>query len=419
MQTRRTHILSATAVAAANQVVTSGTNFLLGLYLLRELSLDQFGLYGTILSVSLVLAGFGNSLLLSQMVVLYPDYEGADQRRFLSSVMTIVCGASAAVTAASVIAVLAVGQGGDIVLAAGTFASGYLLKEFYARLAYTLGYEARALRVNACIALALLAELSLMAALHLPMSAVSALYCYAAAACVGAAVGHLELRLPFAKDRNHLRCTLVELWAVGRWALVNDVGYAMRQNAHVLLTATLAGTAGVGMINAARLFVAPIMMVTPAISQLYVARLVRLRKTQPLQLLRNGVTFSAVSVGAVVIYAVILYLTFPLAMGFAGGELPPDIDPIVVAWVVVALLSAVRYGLESTQKAMKRFKSLAKANLPVALLSIVAVTGLLLTMGPVGSVYGYCIGELAFVLILGRMVRMEADRLNGEGVSKR
>lgn len=410
-QAGRTHIVKATSVAVANQFVTSGTNFLLGVYLLRELSLAEFGLYGTIFSASMLVAGLVNALILGQMVILYPDYDDIGRLPFLSSIMTIIhgmCGASVAVTA---FLLASFGPEPGIFVAPLALAGAFVLKEFYARLAYVLGYEVRALRVNAAMAVALLVSLATLKGLRVELSALSAIGGYIASMFIGAMVGHFDVRLPFVRDKRHLRATFRELWVVGRWALVNEIGYGVRQQGYVLLTAVLVGPVGVGLINAARLLVAPIMMVTPALSQLYIARLVQLRNSQPLQLLRNGIAFSVANGSCVVVYALLLILLFPFLTALMENEALPGLEPFVVAWCVGATLAAMRSGLESTQRALKKFRSLAKANLPVGIVTLIVVTALVLVYGPIGSIYGYCIAELTLLLILAGMVRMERRQL--------
>jgi hypothetical protein len=68
----------------------------------------------------------------------------------------------------------------------------------------------------------------------------------------------------------------------------------------------------VGLLNASKLFLKPIKQITPSLSQVYLARQVSLRQSDPLQLLRNGLWFSLFNTGCVALYGLALFWAFPL-----------------------------------------------------------------------------------------------------------
>lgn len=80
----------ALSVSVLNQVVSSGTNFLFGLYLVRILAPAEFGLYGIGFAISLLYVGVGNALFLTQMVVHLPDKAVLERNAYVGRVLLLV-----------------------------------------------------------------------------------------------------------------------------------------------------------------------------------------------------------------------------------------------------------------------------------------------------------------------------------------
>lgn len=411
-------MLRVVSVSTTNQVVTSGTNFVLGLYLIRILTVSDFGVYGILQAAAFVLAGFGNSLFLGQMVVHYPDEVIDDRTEYVASILFLIVFFSCIVLFMSAALFVIFGlfystqfEYWSEIFSVIVFSIGYLCKEFFCRLAYTHRREARALRVNITIAVSLLLSISGTVLIGIPLSAHFVLYCYAMSAAVGVIVGQLEVRLPLRLDWRIMLASLRQVLVGGKWALASDILYSGRQQAHVFITAAIAGPTGVGMINAAKLFLTPIMLLTPSLSQLYIVRLVALRQLEPLKLLRGGIMFSAANAASVLFYGLVLILSFQYVSEIVLTDSFPKVDSFVVAWFYVALFSAARYGLETTQKALKRFKLLTMVNIPITLVALGAVYLLLVMVGPVGAVYGLALAELLLALVLARQVLLSVKQL--------
>jgi O-antigen/teichoic acid export membrane protein len=411
-------LFKAISVSAMNQIVTSGTNFILGLFLIRILTVSEFGVYGILQSASFVIAGLGNSLFISQMVVHYPDKELESRAEYVSSILYLITisGSIFFLLSAMIFIVLMFAFNIDFKLFALVssviiFSIGYLLKEFFCRIAYSQRREVRALRINVTISLSLLVIVIAIQFLNIPISAHKILYCYSISAFIGAAIGQIEAQLPLKPHWGKMYNSVKEVWGGGKWALASDILNSCRQQAHVFITAAFAGTTGVAMINAAKLFLTPVMLLTPSFSQLYIARLVTLRQSEPLKLLRNGILFSTANVVCVLIYGMALILSFHHISPLVLSDGFPRIDSFVAAWFFVSLFSAGRYGLETTQKAMKHFKSLTIVNIPVSMVALVSVYLLLITIGPVGSIYGLAIAEFILALILAKLVYLSAKEI--------
>lgn len=419
--TGKSSIIKAMSVGVMNQVISAATNFLLGLYLIVAMSLSEFGIYGILFAVSQIIKGLANSALLTQMVVLYPDKAEEHRDAYVASILVILVLLSALGLIVSGIGAWALASVGFIstetalaCVAIVLFSAAQIIKEFYVRLAYTHRVEMRALRVHIVVSVVLAALIGASLLVQIEQSALFITVVYSAAMLIGALVGQIELRLPLRTTPGAVWESLKESWVGGKWSMINDIFYSMRHESHTLLTAAMVGPTGVGLLNAAKLFLKPIKQITPSLSQVFLARQVALRSSNPLLLLRNGVMFSLFNISCVVIYSVGLVILFPiLAPKFLSGEFA-GVEAFICAWIIVSLVTAGRYGLESSQKALKRFKALSAVGLPVAILSVVFVYLGIKLLGPIGAIYGYGLAELVFVVVLLLMMYKTAARLRVE-----
>jgi O-antigen/teichoic acid export membrane protein len=428
-ENKNNSLLKSLSISTINQFVTSGSNFILGLFLIRILSVSEFGLYGILQASAFVLAGLGNVVFLGQMVVNFPDQKKSEQHNYVSSIFHLII-----VLSLSVIFITAVifiileyffNMGLTIwfeLCAVIIFSIGYLSKEFFCRLSYTHRKEIRALRINIIISITMTMTIMIivLALSHIVITAPLVILCYGICTFIGVLLGLFETRLQMKPDSNRMIKSLKQVWVAGRWALYSDVLYSGRQQAHVFITAIFAGTAGVGMINAAKLFLTPVMLLTPSLSQIYIVRLVALRQSEPLKLLKRGVTFSIANAISVILYSVFLLFIYDYIVAFIIPETfsTHDISEFVIAWSFVALFTAVRYGLESTQKAMKKFKLLAFINTPISLIALASVYILLMYFGPVGAIYGLALADFIFTVILASLVCSSAKQLRTSNLSR-
>jgi O-antigen/teichoic acid export membrane protein len=394
-------MVQAGMAGVANQVVTSGTNFLLGIFMLRALPFAEFGRYGTLYSLCLIASGLVIAFFLEQMTVLFPDHE-RDAQSFPGAVLTMLlllgfclCGLALALLAVPTLRPIA---------AALAFTAAFGLKEFFVRAAYALRREPAALRLNAVMAAALFALLSGALVVEAPLSAPLILALYALCCLLAALCGGLDLKIPLVNKWPALRSVWSALLLRGKWGVSAELLYLLRQQAHVILTALLVGPTGVALINAARLFVTPVMVMTPALSQVFMARLVRLRAS-PRFLLRRGLGFSIVMTSMVCLYGLVFMLAAAPLTRLIGPAPLPDLAPMVLAWLCVAATSAIISGLEATQKALQRFRALLVLGVPAALMSVATCVLLLHVHGPVGAVLSLVLTQVFFIAILLEMTR--------------
>lgn len=399
-------------IGALTQIVGSGTNFAFGLYLVRALEPPEFGLYGIGFAVAMTIAGIASALWLTQMVVHLPTL-GPNDRMPYASRMLVVVALFCLLTVILCGGLVVIGHGysawiarhGDTIMAIGLAMIGITLKDFFIRHAYSIRTEAWALWINVGIAVALAGLLAGTVLTTGGVSAEGALLTYAGSNIAGALVGGTLAGISIrALEVRAILDDARQAWRGGSWAMVGTIAISVQSQAYVYLTALIVGPIGVGLANAARLFIMPVAFVVPAVAQIALPRLIELDATDRRAMLRIGVRMSAALISVAAIYsAVLLPFTQEIASRWLGASYH-SMTPLVAAWCLVLVLLVGRNGVTVILHALRDFRAITFDVIVGAVATIAAGVGLMIHLGVVGSVLGLALGELILGLLLFRRV---------------
>ena len=214
----------------------------------------------------------------------------------------------------------------------------FLIKDFFIRHAYNTRNEHQAFVVNITLAISLVL---LLTALHFSNRAITvilALAVYAISHVFAAGSGFLKShRLLRTWNLDQLKADFIEAWECGRWALTQNLVFWLRSQAHTYVSVIYAGAGAVGLINAARLLIAPVQFLIPAISQIILPRLSSARSDIPRALKLTKITSGFLFLASL-LYTVILLTNLDLISKFALGKNYLDnnaIKALAVSWCLV------------------------------------------------------------------------------------
>lgn len=407
-------------ISVLNQVVSSGANFALGLYLVRVLAPAEFGVFGICMALCLLYAGFGNALFLTQMVVHLPEKPAEDRPRYAATLLALLGAFCLATLAFAVVLHSLAGLtrssadgGGGLILATAAASVANLLRNYFVRLAYSTSEERKALAVNLAWALVLGIALFVVHGSGGLSGAAEGLWVFAAASCGAAILGLGIARLPIATvGAMCMRHDFVEALAGGRWAM-GGVGVTWLQSqSYMYVTAILIGPAGVALANAARMLIAPFTFLLPALTQLAFPRLVEMRAADSGKMLRYGLLYSRILVGLGVCYVIVLGLGARYLIPLLIGEnySLEQLLPVAAVWGLVMLLQLSKEGASLVLQALKKFRNLMFASTITAIGSIAATAAMAIPLGVSGAVLGVSVGEALLAAILWKQIRRGKHR---------
>lgn len=409
-------IAPALSMSFASQAISSGTNFALGIFLVRFMDAASFGTYGIGIAVVLLLSGIGNALFLTQMVVRLPDKTESDRPGYLGRVLMMVSGLSAVPMILALLFALverfAVTQRGGLsmlVMAASIAAAGYLLKDFFIRVCYSKRLEKVAFVITTVASVATLS--AMIVAWHLAgnLTAAIGMAVYASGQLAGAAAGFIACRSTVRfQGLSALPNDLREAFEGGRWAL-GGVGVTWLQSqAYVYLTAIFVGPIGVGYANAARLFVSPLQLAMPAINQVTMPRMASLRLQGVARVTSIGRKVSTLVVLCGLAYVGLLALYYRPAADLILQGRYQGIGAVVMAWCLVLVMQLARDGASTILQALRKFRRLTVSSAAVAALSLPVVAVLAGTFGVAGAVAATALGECVLAIVLWSWIRRHA-----------
>lgn len=396
------------SVSVLNQVVSSGTNFALGIYLVRILTPAEFGLYGIGFAISLFYAGIGNALFLTQMVVHTPDKSPDDRESYAARTLIAVTFFCAISLLLSTLLFLIGGKSFIFIQENIQFASAVvlfsisnLMKEFFVRYAYNCRREIWALSINTILAVVMAIAFMILSYLQVPFNVELALFIYALSNSIAFLSGYYLSRINMKEVSIFMvNRDIREAWRGGAYSVIAHIIITIRMQAHTIILASTLSTAAVGVVNAARIFVSPIFILMPSFTQILLPRLCEARSMMKDKGKGKILMYSSIMAIFVLIYSGLLLFFYDEVHNLLLGKKYESLYLLVVVWCLCALLSTIKTGLEISMIAQKYFKEQAYVNLVGAIVSLASVYSLSVYYGNVGAVSGLAIAELAVIFAI-------------------
>lgn len=413
-------LAKALSISVLNQVVSSGANFLLGIYLVHTIAPAAFGLYGIGFAIIIFYAGIGKALFLTQMAVNAADRPVVERDAYTARVLvsvTVFCMVTFAVIAILVAALSGwsswVAEYAAFCVAVAAASCAFHLKDYFVSQAFVVQRESRALAVNVAVAVVLAGLLWLRHryADTAALTAAGALAIYAGSNFGGALFGGVLMRPPLQALRGaDMRGEVREGWLNGRWDLITHGIYTLRTQAHTMVAAVLVGPQGVGFLNAARLLITPVALLIMAAGQIMLPRLAEMRQRGRRVLLGGGAltTLGLLAISAPYATAVAVYAE-PVAELVLGPQYE-GVYPLVIAWCLFLVVSTASEGGSLLVRAAKMFKWLTWINAISALAVLAVMPVLTWGFGLQGTLYGLILAELILAVAIWRRALAQSEQ---------
>ena len=398
-------------LSLANQVISSGGNFLLSIYLARTLSLAEFGVYGIGYGLCMLYVGIGNSVILTQMSVNMSS-QAIDQREIYAAKMLnavfVLGGMLLSLTAIGfMIASFIWPESKQLlvkVCAISLAAALFLCNEFFISYAYVKRKESLALVVNGVTMLVLFICLFIEYKAGIAPSVESALFFYAFGAAAGAATAYHQSPIRVSQGVHGFAPTVVESWSHGRWALGGVIITWIQSQTYAYIVIFMLGSAGVGLVNAAKLFISPFSFLLSAVQKITIPRLADLRQSNPSRMRLVSVLLTSGLTVLTIIYSLMILSSVNFVTTLVLGRHDANIEILIGLWCCVLIFQMVRTGGGVLLQVQKKFRILTLLNIPSAILTTGLAFFLTASNGTTGAVWSVVIGEIALALLIWREI---------------
>ncbi|MYM76016.1 hypothetical protein GTP56_28020 [Duganella sp. FT134W] len=406
---QRRDLRRALSLSLANQALASGGNFLLSLYLARQMALEQFGIYSMCYGACTLYVGIGNALLLTQMTVTSGARPQHLRDAFAGHTLcgVVALGGALLLLALPAAALMAAWHrpGAGAIAFAAVSASMMLGCEFFVSHAYLRRREGGALQVNAATLFTLSGGMAILTLRHHQPQAAEALALYALATGLAAllayASGPLRLRSSVSGMRSDWRAS----WQHGRWALGGvAITWVQAQSATYMLAAVL-GPAGAGLANLSRLFITPFSFLLPAVNKVALPRLAALSAHAPRLMQRLATVLTLALSATAILYSLLLLSALDWLGPRVLGQAVPGLRPLVTLWCLVLVAQMVRSGGAQLLQLQLQFRRLTLLNLPTAALALLVMLALMQRFAHHGALVGMLAGEVVLAVLIWKEIR--------------
>jgi O-antigen/teichoic acid export membrane protein len=400
----RSSLLRRSAVAAVDQGLLSGLNFLITITLIRTVPKAEYGYYAIAFSVILFLVSVQNAVSTTPLTVLLVTKKGESRSAY---VRALCWGQLIVLIPATFLGLIAAGVsislGVDVVQAsiAGSLclaSTGILLREFSRAYLYAEEMPLDVLRLDACYVAIYLGMMALALSLYrLSVPSVIIL-----GGLSGAFVFSFNVRrIPPTVDLAQVRRSYSENWRYGRWSLLGVVVTHIQKYSYLYLLGVLMGSMAVADVSAARLLLMPFVLLQAGWGSVTLPHGARLREARRLgHYVRELVLASAVVGVAIIAYAWLILSFSGHLERFLLTEKYQEAFDYILPWSAVFAVTWVRMNAGFGLMVIRRFDAIAKANLWTMIVTIVSAFVFIKMYGIKGALASLLIGEVSLACLL-------------------
>jgi O-antigen/teichoic acid export membrane protein len=399
------------AWAVADQVLSSGTNFVPAILLARVLGPATFGAFSLAF-----LAWFGalqllRSALMQPYTLAAAPLEGAEWRDITSHASGAVVIGGVIVGGAFAIVSLAVGVSsslGQALLAVAVLAPGMALQEFW-RVASFAAQRARTAAANdAFWAIGQVAAFAFVLTSG-KVTVAGGLFAWGVGAWVGAGLGILQLsvrpKVALASAR----------WArnwgrIGAWFTAASATFTLGSLVIAIIVAAELGNASLGLYRSVQNLFGPLQLLTIGGEMVFVPHLVRRINRTSMTAIGESSLYALVMAGSTVAYGLVLLVSADMVLTKVFGTAFATATVLVLPIMVAFTLDAVASGAVLLLRARAKGGRLFVAQSVSTSLRVSAVAALASVDGLRGAGWGYAVGSGVAAVVFWTQVLLPTAR---------
>ena len=198
-----------------------------------------------------------------------------------------------------------------------------------------------------------------------------------------------------------IRPALQESWQHGRWALAGVTVTWIQDQSYIYLLSAMVSPAETAEASAARLFLAPLTLLSVGFYRVYMPRWAYLAhdgKHQEIVNTANRVKWILVSMVVAYVGVLLLLKDWLTPLLLTGSY--TQTGPLIAMWGALFAMQAVRGNYSSLLQVFRRFRDITLANTATAIGVLLMGAILIKAYGVKGSMVTMIVGELALTILL-------------------
>ncbi len=393
--------------AVMDQALQSLVNLLSNVFIIRFAEKTDYGIYGIGFAALLLIMGVANALIMLQMTVIAPDREEAERDRYFGSMLVSMyawCGALILVVL--LIAELArqwiQPEYRTLIHVVLLSAPGILTIEFMRQYHYFHRLAHRVLIVDFLFFLAYFGALSAFIHfgfdnIHLLALAING----GLAFVLGLGAIAFSARFSVREAVGDAWSNFVEAWRSGAWAVVGVFVSQMQGQGYVYLLALLRGPAAVAEMNAARLFLSPLLVMSNGFSRVIIPKMALLRSEGKVaQAVHVALKTLGLMLAMLAAYMLVVALFWDKIEGMFADKGYENLWIPVALWGVYYIGNSMANTPTELLKIFRKFRLITLAGMVTSILVFAASIPAIVYFGIIGAIIVLAMGEFGLAGLL-------------------
>ncbi len=407
--------------AVMDQALQSLVNLLSNVFIIRFAEKTEYGIYGIGFAALLLIMGVANALIMLQMTVIAPDREeGARDRYFASMLVSMYALCAAFIVVALLVTELAAAwiqpEYRTLIHVVLLSAPGILTIEFMRQYHYFHRLAHRVLIIDFLFFLLYFGALSAFIHfgfenIHLLALAING----GIAFVLGFGAILYSAKFSLSEALRDAWNNFVEAWRSGAWAVVGVFVSQMQGQGYIYLLALLRGPAAVAEMNAARLFLSPLLVMSNGFSRVIIPKMALLRSEGKVgQAVHVALKTLGLMLGMLAAYMLVVAVLWGRIEGMFASKGYQDLWIPVALWGVYYIGNSMANTPTELLKIFRKFRLITLAGMVTSVLVFTISIPAIVYFGIVGAIIVLAIGEFGLASLLWGKFRQVRRQYEGE-----
>lgn len=394
-------------LAVADQALQSLVNLLSNIFIIRFAAKEEYGVYGVGFASLLLVMGVANALFMLQMTVTAPDKPEGERPVYFGSMLVSMYTFSVLLIVMAALGLLLFGQHitadyRTLIWVVVGAAPGILTLEFMRQYHYFYSLAHRVLIADLVFFLTYFGAISAFVYfgfedIHLVALAMNGLLAFV----VGMAAIIYTVKIPISHAVSGAVASFREAWKNGAWAVGGVFISQMQSQGYVYLLALLKGPTAVAEMNAARLFLSPLLVMSNGFSRVIIPKMAMLKSEGKVdQAVRVALKVLALMLGLLVVYMAVIAVAWPWISEFLAERGYENLWIPVALWGIYYIGNSLANTPRELLKVYRKFRLLTLAGASTAVVVFAGSIPAIIYFGIVGAIVVLAIGDLVLALIL-------------------
>jgi len=394
-------------IAVADQALQSLTNLLSSLFILHFSSKEEYGIFSIGFASTLLIIGAIHATILLQMTVIAPEKKVNERDQYFGSMLIAMYAILALLAFFSLVFFLTGEHWIDkdyrkLVLIIAFSSPGILTLEFTRQYHYFFGLTNRVLLIDFAFFICYFAALSLYVFLdfkdiHLLTIAINGFIAF----IFGIAGMMYSSGISIKSAMDNVWNSFTYAWEQGSWALAGVFVSQLQGQGYIFLLAILKGPSTVAEMNAARLFISPLLVMSTGFSKVFLPKMALLKANgKENEAIRLALKVLFLTIGIIAIYMLAISIGWRWIDELVSSKGYQNLWIPVSLWGIVYLFHSISIAPTELLHIHREFRVITLAGATISIIVFLGSIPSIIFFGISGALITLAIGELVLAAVL-------------------